>query len=145
MVSLLELTGVALSTRPSHRTLDAAEVALLSRDPFIELGGHTIDHAVLSACSTEEQRHQIHDDKLRLEQLCGCRLASFSYPHGGFDDFSTESVRLVREVGYEGACTTDSDICVAWGDRFRVPRYLPRDMGAEDLAARLARWLDEGR
>jgi peptidoglycan/xylan/chitin deacetylase (PgdA/CDA1 family) len=145
MASLLKQTGAAPTTRTSHRTLDAAEVALLSRDPLIGLGGHTIDHAVLSACSTEEQRHQIHDDKLRLEQLCERRLTSFSYPHGGFDDFNAESRRLVQAAGYEGACTTDSDICVAWGDRFRVPRYLPRDMSADDLSAKLARWLDEGR
>lgn len=140
--SLREQCGIAPVRRETHRALTSAEVAQLAQDALAEVGGHTVDHQMLSACSAEEQRHQIADDKRRLEELCGGKLVSFSYPYGTYDDFDADSVRLVRESGYLGACTTDSDAVVAWGDRFRVPRYLPRHAAPADLSATLARWLD---
>jgi len=143
--SLREQTGIAPQRRATHRSMDSAEVVEIARDGLLEIGGHTVDHQMLSVCSADEQRSQIQADKAALERLTGRELRSFSYPHGGWDDFGDEAASIVQSVGYAGAFTTRSDVTTPWTDRFRVPRFLPRQMAAEELADTLTSWFSGNR
>ncbi|HSN25758.1 MAG TPA: polysaccharide deacetylase family protein [Kofleriaceae bacterium] len=64
-----------------------------------EIGGHTLDHPHLPALTTDQQRHEICDDRTALLAM-GYRATSFAYPFGD----STLAVEdVVRQCGYTSA------------------------------------------
>ena len=69
----------------------------------IDFGGHTVTHPVLSTCTVEQQRDEIMVSKQRIEQELGEPITVFSYPIGQPWSFNADSVRLVREAGYQCA------------------------------------------
>ena len=69
----------------------------------IDFGGHTVTHPVLSTCTVEQQRDEIVVSKQRIEQELGEPITVFSYPIGQPWSFNDDSVRLVREAGYQYA------------------------------------------
>lgn len=85
----------------------------------VTVGSHTLDHPYLPELSTEEQRRQIMDSKLLLEQGTGHRIDHFAYPSGGFDE---SSKALVREAGYQAACTTNRGFDPSNSDLFELNR-----------------------
>lgn len=64
-----------------------------------EIGGHTLDHADLTALDEAEARRQICEDRDAL-LAHGFAARSFAYPRGAFDAVTTS---LVRECGYSSA------------------------------------------
>lgn len=70
----------------------------------VEFGSHTLTHPWLPDTNDAELRREVHDSKLRLEDLLGTSVPAFAYPFGGVD----QRVRaVVREAGYELAFTTN--------------------------------------
>ena len=58
----------------------------------------------------EEARSEIASAGKRLEDIIGAPVRLFAYPNGKpAEDYSLRHVRLVRELGFDGAVTT------AWG------------------------------
>ena len=81
----------------------------------IEVGGHTRRHAYLPGMLGKVLIEEVKGSKDWLEQELGVTTADFAYPAGGFTD---EVKRVVRESGYESACTTNRGY-----DRFNHDRY----------------------
>ena len=61
------------------------------------------------------RRTEIVDSKRRLEEEIGVRVAHFAYPTGGFDE---EIKEMVKQAGYDSACTTNRGY-----DRFNRDLY----------------------
>ena len=116
------------------RALRADELSELTKGGLIELGAHSDTHPLLSSLSRADQQAEIAGCKRTLEQLTGRKAHAFAYPHG---DHSEATVGIVREAGYQCACTSIPDVCHAGTDRFALPRFwpAPRDAG------RFSRWL----
>jgi peptidoglycan/xylan/chitin deacetylase (PgdA/CDA1 family) len=127
------------SVRNSHRTLSPEEVQKLEND-FIEIGSHTITHPYLATVTPDEQWIEISESKSFLEKLLGHEIRSFAYPYGGVDDFNKDSVRLVREAGFSGACTTISAAVSVSADRFQLPRMQVQDWDGDQFAKQLREW-----
>jgi peptidoglycan/xylan/chitin deacetylase (PgdA/CDA1 family) len=108
--------------------LSAEEVSALARNPLIEIGAHTVTHASLPTLAEADQRREIVESRSRLEALVDRPLASFAYPFG---DYADETVRLVREAGFQSACTTDADAVRPSSDPFRLPRMAVADSDGE--------------
>jgi peptidoglycan/xylan/chitin deacetylase (PgdA/CDA1 family) len=72
----------------------------------IEIGSHTVSHPVLSALGREEALGELLDSKKLLAAELGRPVKVFAYPFGRPQHFTAESERLVRQAGYEAACTT---------------------------------------
>ena len=119
----------------TRRALTIAELATLAGKEWIEVGAHTISHPRLADLEPEAQRREIQGGKAALEEVLGRRVESFSDPHGSV---GRKTVTLVRQAGYERACTSVFDVAHAGSDRWRLPRIWPRD-GDGDV---FARWLD---
>ncbi len=71
--------------------------AKLANDPFVEIGSHTINHPMLSKLDDSEQKEEIISGHLKLEELFGCKLEYFAYPHGGHSHFNETSRRIIME------------------------------------------------
>ena len=68
----------------------------------VEFGSHTLTHPFLPEVTDSQLRSEVRDSKARLEDLLGCEISSFAYPHGGVD----RRVRsAVAEAGYRVAFT----------------------------------------
>jgi peptidoglycan/xylan/chitin deacetylase (PgdA/CDA1 family) len=59
----------------------------------------------LAELSDAEQRHEIQQNKLDLENLLGRELSTFAYPYGNHNQQSKE---IVKQVGYQFTVATDS-------------------------------------
>ena len=66
-------------------------------------GSHTVTHPMLSGLDIEAARREIADSRAELENRLSTPVRTFCYPAG---DFSSETVELVREAGYEAAVVT---------------------------------------
>jgi peptidoglycan/xylan/chitin deacetylase (PgdA/CDA1 family) len=114
------------AARQSHRILTAAELEKLAANELIEIGAHTVTHPLLAAQSVETQRAELRESKTWLESLLGRRVTSFSYPYGGNQHFTDDTVEAARDSGFARACTTipksisSSDAPHQWG-RIQVP------------------------
>jgi peptidoglycan/xylan/chitin deacetylase (PgdA/CDA1 family) len=69
-----------------------------------EIGAHTLTHPRLSAIPIAEARKEIAGSKKRLEDRFGVQVKHFAYPYG---DYNEAVVDMVREAGFETACTSD--------------------------------------
>ena len=66
------------------------------------IGGHTRQHPDLTLLSSEEARESIRSCKDDLENALGVNIRFFAYPGGAFN---RDVARLVRQVGYDAACS----------------------------------------
>lgn len=72
-------------------------VRMLNDDVSVEIGSHTINHPMLSRLSEGEQRKEIIDGHIKLEEFLGYKLEFFAYPHGGKVHFNEDSRRIIKE------------------------------------------------
>ena len=142
---LREAIGVPLEVRPHNRTLTADEVRMLDTSGVFEIGAHTRTHQALSRRTEAEQRDEIVGDKAALEAILGHEVNSFCYPHGGRDKYDDTSIRLAREAGFSGACTTEYGIVVPWADRFTIPRCHTENIPGDRFRTLLNGWFDAAR
>jgi peptidoglycan/xylan/chitin deacetylase (PgdA/CDA1 family) len=108
------------------------------------IGAHTVNHPILNRISEEEARSEIALGRKRLEEIIGAPVRLFAYPNGKpAEDYGLSHVRLVRELGFDGAVTT------AWGtarhdaDPFQLPRFGPWDRQRWKYGLRLLKNLTE--
>jgi peptidoglycan/xylan/chitin deacetylase (PgdA/CDA1 family) len=140
---LLAWAGAAADGRPTHRTMTSDEVRRLAEGGLVEVGSHTVTHPVLSQLSSASQRHEIQASKAHLEEILGEPVRSFAYPFGGEADYSVETANILREAGFDCACSNFPG--VVWGDtdRYQLPRIDVRNWDGDEFAGYL-RWLALG-
>jgi peptidoglycan/xylan/chitin deacetylase (PgdA/CDA1 family) len=132
--------GLAVEGRPAYRALTSDEVKALAQDGLVEVGAHTMTHPVLSNLPGEAQQAEIVSSKRRLEELLGQPVTSFSYPYGTQSDYTTDTVRLVREAGFDCACSNFPGLVTFASDPYQLPRFLVRDWDGGEFARRLEGW-----
>ncbi len=88
------------------------------------IGGHTINHAILSGLDEDEQWLEISGCAARLEHELGQRMRCFAYPVGGRSTFNAASRRCLERLGvrhafsyYGGYTDANADM-----DRYDIPR-----------------------
>lgn len=106
------------------------EDARALRDAGIELGGHTVNHEILSKLDAGDAREEIAGSKRSIERALGGPSRSFAYPFGRNWDWSEETVRIVREAGWKSATTTHGGTNRRGQDPYRLKRVMI-DEGAE--------------
>lgn len=89
----------------------------------VDIGGHTHTHPILARCDSLAMRTEISTCRDRIRAEIGDLPAAFSYPNGGSDDFTRETLLLVREAGFKAACTTVSGRVTDNVSMFQLPRY----------------------
>lgn len=90
----------------NYETMSWDDVRRLAESSIVELGGHTIDHAILSRLSEDQIREQVVRSKEQLEDETGCDITLFAYPNGGAADYTPASIEILKDSGYICACTT---------------------------------------
>ncbi|MGH7298934.1 MAG: polysaccharide deacetylase family protein [Candidatus Rokuibacteriota bacterium] len=133
--------GVTASPRSPARPLTPPEVSRLAAGGLVEIGAHTLTHAQLSGLDREAQRREIRGSRRALEELAGDQVVSFAYPYGTRSDYTPETVALVQEAGFAGACAGVPGPVRRGTPLFEVPRFHVQDCDGDGLARRLAAWV----
>ncbi len=131
--------------RSTHRQLTTEQVAELDAYDTIEVGAHTVNHALLSALDLAEQGDEIIDDRDALAAICRRQIRAFSYPYGAVEDYTSETVALVRAAGFDAACSNHVGVVKPWTDPLRIPRLVVRDWTRERFERELVSWYDDPR
>jgi peptidoglycan/xylan/chitin deacetylase (PgdA/CDA1 family) len=139
--ALLAWAGASASARPTHRAMTPEEIIEMAHGGLVEVGCHTVTHPQLAALSVTAQRDEITRSKSELETMLGCRVSSFAYPYGRECDYTRETIRLVREAGFERACSTRPASVRRGADPFQLPRVQVQDMNGESFARLLSEYL----
>jgi peptidoglycan/xylan/chitin deacetylase (PgdA/CDA1 family) len=100
------------------------------RDAGMEVGGHTVDHPVLSQLSAEAQRHQIAACARRIEEELDQPMRMFSYPVGLSDSFGGHARTALQEAGVQLAFSLHGGF--ARGGDPLDPLNVPRVTGGMD-------------
>ena len=138
---LLEWAGMEPIVRSTHRTMSTDEVLCMAKGRLIDIGAHSVTHAVLSALPRAVQRTEIQGSKGRLEDIVGHSVTSFAYPYGGRFDYSAETVATVKQAGFNCACSSYEDNVRRGSDRFLLPRRIVFNWNGEEFARKLKQWL----
>lgn len=89
----------------------------------VDIGGHTHTHPILSRCDSMTMRAEISTCRDRIFAEVGDFPASFCYPNGSAEDYTRETMLLVREAGFKAACTMVSGRVDQHSSLFHLPRY----------------------
>ena len=122
------------------RSLTVVELQMLARDGLVEIGAHTLTHPQLSALSREDQQAEIHRSRVALEEITGTGVTSFAYPYGGRSDYTADTVQLVKNAGFSGACAAVPGGVTRATARFELPRFHVEDCDGDVFARQIAAW-----
>ena len=132
-----------------HHLLDAAAISsqglMLTHNGLrelrrkgVEIGGHTVSHAILASLDREQARQEIVQCKADLETILGEPVDFFAYPNGrSGQDYRPMDVDLVRDAGFSAAVTTNWGVSSAATSRFELPRFTPWDRSRSKYLVRM--------
>ena len=91
----LKLAAELLNPKNDYdRPFNEKELKDFSNEPFVFIGNHTADHAILPNCSKDEAKYQIEKAQTDIENITGKKPKFLSYPNG---DYSKEVIDIVKE------------------------------------------------
>jgi len=124
-------SGLNRHPRPSHRTMTEEEICSLTASGLIDVGAHTVNHPTLSMLTLRAQAQEIHESRVRLEKIVNRPILTFSYPYGRAQDYTRQTVKLVRDEGFHYACSNFPGLTNRWTDPFQLPRLCVQDIDGE--------------
>jgi peptidoglycan/xylan/chitin deacetylase (PgdA/CDA1 family) len=139
MDTLLTWAGLDATPRSSYRFLTSAELSSLTESGLIEIGAHTVTHPFLATLSRNAQQQEIEASKQKLEQLMHQPIQGFAYPHG---NYNSETVAVVRSLGFDYACTTHHCHVRHPTDEFEIPRIAVQNWNGETFTQQIMSWFE---
>lgn len=131
-LSRLRATGAG-AIRPM--TWEHARLMLASG---MEIGAHTYSHPNLARLSRHAARDELARSKSIIEQRLGSAVASVAYPFGKpRRHFTSETVSVVRDLGYRYACQVLFRGVRRSDSPFRIPRFFVRRDSIDELRAKV--------
>ncbi|MGZ9031690.1 MAG: polysaccharide deacetylase family protein [Burkholderiaceae bacterium] len=122
---------------PRDLMMTSRQAAAIAGSGF-DLGGHTVNHPILAGLHESDARREIEAGRRQVEELTGRPVGLFAYPNGSpGKDYTAETVRLVREAGFDGAVSASPGAARPGWDLFQIPRFTPWDRQPMRFAARM--------
>lgn len=119
------------------RLLSLTELMELSRSGMT-IGAHTETHPVLSLCSDDEARREIHESKAAIERALQRPVWAFAYPFGNSATVGDREFHLAREAGFSCAFLNVEN-GTGQSNQFALPRtHVTWDMSLSELEAHLS-------
>ena len=92
----------------------------------MEIGGHTVNHPILTALEPSEAETEIAGGRAQLQSIVDAPIDVFAYPNGRPDiDYEHSHVALVRRLGFRGAVSTAKGVARSADSLFELPRFTP--------------------
>lgn len=124
---------------PTDLMMTSADVKAMRR-AGMQIGAHTVSHPILARLTRTQAMQEIGDSKRFLEDLLGERVSLFAYPNGKpGEDYSPESVDVVRSLGFDAAVSTQWGASRMGDDVLQLKRFTPWDKSRWRFGLRLLR------
>lgn len=133
-------SGLGATPRQSHRALSHEEIRQLADGGLVEIGAHTVTHPVLSAIPVAQQQQEISESKTQLERILNQPVVSFAYPYGTRDDYTHDSVEIVKQTKFSCACSNFKGVVQPRTSLYELPRFVVRDWNGEEFERHLRGW-----
>jgi peptidoglycan/xylan/chitin deacetylase (PgdA/CDA1 family) len=130
-------SGQGTVLRHTHRTMTSAEVRQFAAVDGLDVGAHTVTHALLPSLPIDAQRTEMGDSRTFLEGLLQQPVSLFSYPFGGHTD---ETKAAARALGFAGAVAVHPETVWSRTDPLSVPRFDVKDWDGDEFERRLESW-----
>ena len=88
-------------TNQENPVMDKESIKELSK--FFEIGGHTLNHKILTQLDDKSINYEISKGKEELEKICG-EIHSFAYPRG---QYNKKIMNAIIDAGFKGARTAE--------------------------------------
>jgi peptidoglycan/xylan/chitin deacetylase (PgdA/CDA1 family) len=86
----------------------------------IVIGGHTVNHPVLSQVEPDKLRHELIDPKEIIAKHTGKVVETFCYPNGRDVDITPKVLEIVKTAGYLGGVQGSG---LDFSNLYRLPRF----------------------
>ncbi|MDB5847865.1 MAG: polysaccharide deacetylase [Rhodoferax sp.] len=137
--TLTERIADQAAVTPANDLMMTSQQLRELRAAGMQIGAHTRSHPILAKLSADDAHAEIADSRRFLEDVLGERVGLFAYPNGKpGTDYIPESVRIVRELGFDAAVSTTKGAADANTDLFQIPRFTPWDRSKLRFGARFA-------
>jgi peptidoglycan/xylan/chitin deacetylase (PgdA/CDA1 family) len=110
----------------------------------IEIGCHTVSHPILSTLGAAQQRTEVTRARDRIVAEIDRPVRLFAYPNGSSRDFTPDTVAILKEAGFDAACSMIRGANAPGCDRYELKRI---GVGADPrhvLEARFCGLFDDG-
>ncbi len=87
-----------------------------------EIGGHTVDHAILSKQTKNTRIRQVTKCFEDIREHLQIEPVGFAYPNGGPTDFDSDDADVLGASGFKYAVTTQAGFCTNSSPTFALPR-----------------------
>ncbi len=119
------IADAAQVTPPDDLMMTSAKVKAM-RQAGMQIGAHTVSHPILARLTDDQAKAEIKASKDFLEDVLGDRVGLFAYPNGKpGEDYSPQTVAVVRGLGFDGAVSTHWGAARGDTDMFQLPRFTP--------------------
>jgi peptidoglycan/xylan/chitin deacetylase (PgdA/CDA1 family) len=133
------IASLARSPLPDDLMMQDPQVRQLS-SAGMEIGGHTVNHPILTRVSPDIAKREIEENRSALEALTGQKPTLFAYPNGGPNtDYAWVHTQIARAAGYRAAVSTAWGVAQHGSDLFQLPRFTPWDRDPRRFVLRLLR------
>jgi peptidoglycan/xylan/chitin deacetylase (PgdA/CDA1 family) len=102
----------------------------------IDFGGHTVTHPYVSRLSPEELMWEVSECKRRIETELNVPVQHFAYPNGRTGDFTSCTKKVLQEVGYRVAVSTQWGVNYPSTDPMELKRGQPWEERPAEFAAK---------
>ncbi len=89
---------------------------------LVDVGSHTVTHAILSSISDEESWAELVESRRRIQHCVDQPVLSFCPPNGTPADYRPAQLEQVKAAGYSCSVTTDFGFVSQHSDPYRLPR-----------------------
>jgi peptidoglycan/xylan/chitin deacetylase (PgdA/CDA1 family) len=95
------LSDVEITQQCMDVALSWDEIKVLSNEPLITIGAHTMNHISMKQQSESTVIKELKDSKNEIEAHIGKHVKHFAYPFGGEYDVSKRDLAIAAKVGFK--------------------------------------------
>lgn len=129
-----------IEVRTTHKPMSLKEINDMAQSPYATIGAHTVNHLCLSNEDLNTQKFEIEVSKKTLESLINKEVKTFSYPFGEINDYSLETIKIIKEAGLQKSFSNFRGQCHTWTDQYQIPRNLIRNWDLQTFKYKFKRF-----
>ena len=116
-----------------------AELREMVQSGLVEIGSHTLTHAILSSITDDQSWEELTKSRARIEEQVGQRVYSFCFPNGTLQDYRPNQIGQIRAAGYSSSVIASFGMLGNGADPYQIQRI---GISGKTDALSFAKYLD---
>ena len=127
---LIKRLSIILKIKPSnkysknYRVMNWQQVKKLASNDLFEIGGHSLNHDILTRLSVSEMKKNIKQSITLLEKKLNKKIKHYSYPEGQSTDYNDNIKKYLRSLGIKICPTAINGVAKLDDDDFEIKRIM---------------------